>query len=145
MRSLSKSEKAKAAVSLANRRNAEKSTGPRTREGKARSSRNAFRHGLAIPIDGIPDHSARRDRIVSALITSNEFKDDEAMELANVIVNLGRVRSARLAALVELHARNFPAGQSPENPAPFRNLLSTDRYESEARAKLRRLLRRSFM
>jgi hypothetical protein len=31
----------------ANQRNAQRSTGPRSRRGKARTSRNAYRHGLA--------------------------------------------------------------------------------------------------
>jgi hypothetical protein len=34
----------------ANRRNAQKSTGPKSESGKKRSSKNAYRHGLSIPI-----------------------------------------------------------------------------------------------
>src|SRR5690349_1817869 len=38
----------------ANRRNALKSTGPRTSEGKTRSRLNALRHGLAVSSEGGP-------------------------------------------------------------------------------------------
>lgn len=36
----------------ANRRNAGRSTGPRSRKGKKRVSRNAIRHGLSMPLAG---------------------------------------------------------------------------------------------
>ena len=35
----------------ANRANARASTGPKTARGRARSARNAFRHGLSLPVD----------------------------------------------------------------------------------------------
>jgi hypothetical protein len=38
----------------ANRRNARRSTGPRTTAGKARSARNGRRHGLTLPISAEP-------------------------------------------------------------------------------------------
>jgi hypothetical protein len=112
-------------------------------EGKARSSKNAFRHGLAIPIDGMPDHSARRDRIEGALRITEELSNDEARELADIVVNLSRVRLARIAALAELSGNDFPTEHSLINARTLITLQSTDRYESEARAKLRWLLRRS--
>ena len=47
----------------ANRENAKKSTGPRTPEGKATSSRNSLVHGMTsgkfLPPDGDPEESIR--------------------------------------------------------------------------------------
>src|SRR5882757_2275252 len=42
----------------ANRKNAIKSTGPKTRAGKQRASGNAYRHGLSIQIDHGEDPEA---------------------------------------------------------------------------------------
>jgi hypothetical protein len=37
----------------ANRRNAQKSTGPKSVQGKKRSSKNAYRHGLSVAVSSI--------------------------------------------------------------------------------------------
>ena len=66
----------------ANRRNARRSTGPRSAAGKARARRNAFRHGLATPAS--LDHVAmdRIDDLVFAL--TRDFPDQLELELATV-------------------------------------------------------------
>ena len=48
-----------------NKRNARKSTGPRTRGGKLRASRNALRHGLATVADHVQSKDV--DRLAAAL------------------------------------------------------------------------------
>ena len=63
----------------ANRRNAEFSTGPKTGEGKARSSQNALKHGFSslkplIPGENEADHEAFRQEILDAFHPSGAME-----------------------------------------------------------------------
>ena len=51
----------------ANRRNAHKSTGPRSVEGKKRASRNAYRHGLAAGVGHSGKFTAEIDALASEI------------------------------------------------------------------------------
>jgi hypothetical protein len=53
-----------------NRANAKKTTGPKSRAGKNRSSRNAFRHGLSAPLVGDGAWSTRVDRLARKIADS---------------------------------------------------------------------------
>src|SRR5579884_2276255 len=53
----------------ANRRNAQKSCGPKTAAGKSRSSRNALRHGVTAKRDVLPDEDrAEHDRFCAGIV-----------------------------------------------------------------------------
>jgi hypothetical protein len=56
---------------VANRANALRSTGPKSAAGRARSGRNAFRHGLSFPMEMDADVSAKLDALVAALAGNN--------------------------------------------------------------------------
>ncbi len=119
----------------ANRRNAARSTGPRSADGKARASRNARRHGLeAIRFDeaGI---STKVQRIRQALCPPGAglLWRDQATIIAESTVMISRVRAARVAAL----ARAGTEGYEVALEAARR----LDRYEQAALARRRRALR----
>lgn len=64
----------------ANRRNARRSTGPRTTAGKARSAVNATRHGLLsretlLPDESAADFAAFRARMLAALAPEGELEE----------------------------------------------------------------------
>jgi hypothetical protein len=84
----------------ANRENAKKSTGPKTRRGKSRASGNAVRHGLAGASFGpsIPSHVARLARTICNG-ESDPFRYEQALTIANSHILLARIRAARIAAI----------------------------------------------
>ena len=71
----------------ANRRNASRSTGPRTARGKARSKRNALKHGLAV--SALDAFAAREVRDLAARFTAEGFVS-EALPLAEASYDLRR-------------------------------------------------------
>lgn len=81
----------------ANLRNARRSTGPKSNAGKQRAARNAFRHGLAVPIAAVSDFSPTVARLARLLVgpETNGRSFDLALQVAEAEVDLIRVRAAK--------------------------------------------------
>src|SRR5277367_941083 len=89
-----------------NRANAEKSTGPKTFEGKQRSAMNAFKHGLtgqSLMLQ--PSEMEAYNRLTSALLSDLKPKTEPERQLAQKIID-GHFRLNRLAG-VENNMFNF--------------------------------------
>jgi hypothetical protein len=111
----------------ANRANAQKSTGARTAAGRATSSRNAYRHGLSVPIE--PDPQAMQ-ALVQAIAgqTAGEAELRAARALAEAQLELKRIRTTRVAAMpTEL--------DQMLNPRALAVLGAFDRYERQAASR----------
>src|ERR1700720_3548010 len=80
------------AKSAANRRNAQRSTGPRTALAKARVRRNALRHGLAALVVGDPAVASEVDRVAAAICgpQADRFEREQALVIAEAQINLKR-------------------------------------------------------
>ena len=90
----------------ANRLNAEKSTGPKTPEGKSVASQNSFKHGLrsasdVISSESLPEFESFRDRMLADL----DPKDGVESMLADRIVSLSW--RLRRTALVHTQTTDF--------------------------------------
>jgi hypothetical protein len=85
----------------ANRRNARKSTGPRSGAGKKRASGNAYRHGLTLNITSTAAFAKQLDKLVREI--AGDSKDAIMLERARAIaqaeLNLARVRRAKVALI----------------------------------------------
>jgi hypothetical protein len=151
----------------ANRANARGSTGPRTAAGKTRSSRNARRHGLSVPVDRDPALMTEVEEFARRLF--GEVEDAESAALARAFaeaeVDLARVKRARLELMRRVlalpssdeSAEDDAIGDAAVDEAPsewassavseaavsdaIRQLATLNRYERRARARRRRAVR----
>jgi hypothetical protein len=82
----------------ANRRNAEKSTGPKTEEGKRRSRRNAVRHGLCAEtviedVEDIEDYKEFESAIIADFDAETAVERELALRLASLLWRIRRATS----------------------------------------------------
>ena len=103
----------------ANRANAAKSTGPRTKPGKAKASQNARWHGLAAASRGEPGTVEEIERLAQVLVVEARRPDliDYARRVAEAEIDLRRVRHARqtLARLPSAAATSYRLVESPNS------------------------------
>ena len=129
------------ARALASRANARKSTGPRTPAGKSRARRNARRHGLTLPVLADPALAPEVDALARRIETSvagahlDARRHELACRIAEAVIDLKRVRTAKLPLVAELVADPARAG------APLVQLLRLDRYERRALSRRKTAIR----
>jgi hypothetical protein len=125
----------------ANRKNAKKSTGPRSQAGREALRRNALRHGLAVAIGTDPAFHDEIEQLAKALSLSigMESVSEFAREAAGAELDLLRIRRIR-ATLFETHYYTNPP--SPDGPTELDNSLARlERYERRAFSRRKRALR----
>lgn len=124
--------------SRVNQINAQASTGPRTEAGKARSSKNARRHGLNIPIWNDPTLAPQAERIARRIAGSEA--SDEILESARRVgaaqIDIVRIRARRRELIERLILWRMRFGTDQTFSAivsdKTKELTQLDRYERRA-------------
>jgi hypothetical protein len=129
----------------ANRRNGSLGRGPKTSAGKARSSRNALKHGLSIPVKR--DKTLRRQIAVLARILAQSEAGNvfgQARAAAEAELELVRARAV-LEAVLKRAGITAEWNGGPEQGTELIHVLPElqrlERYERRAFSKRRRALR----
>ena len=115
----------------ANRRNAVRSTGPNTEEGKRRSRRNAIRHGLCSEtvieiVEDVEDYRAFEAAVIADYDAHTAVERELVLRLASLLWRLRRATAIetelfRIQAEILRDRRNQAQSQGlQERPIPFR-------------------------
>ena len=136
----------------ANRRNAQKSTGPRSEEGKARSSQNAFKHGLTSRTVCLAEEDEEQYMEVRILL-AEELRPLGALE--TMVVNRIAAQMWRVSRVPGIEAEIFDrlrydglgmdeglAGAWLRDGSPYEGSLARlSRYETALERSISRLLK----
>jgi hypothetical protein len=124
-----------------NRKNAQKSTGPRSEAGQRRSRRNALRHGLSVAIGSDPSFGDDVKRLAGALArgTSGPNIAEFAHQAAEAEIDLLRIR--KLRALRFNAVLGNPKTRLDDLSEFNEELAKLERYERRAFSRRKRALR----
>jgi len=111
----------------ANRRNAAKSTGPRSRAGKKRARNNAARHGLTMGLISNAAVAKQVEQLSRKIAgkSKNAIILEYARDAAYAEIDLARVRRVKVALIEQMSARG-----SLEAPELFHSIREVNRFLS---------------
>jgi hypothetical protein len=123
----------------ANRKNAKKSSGPRSAAGRATSRHNARRHGLATGIGSDPAFRDDIEILAKLLAGGRENFGEFAREAAEAHLDLTRIRRIRAGLFARM--RFFDAASTEDLRALAEQFARLERYERRAFSRRKRALR----
>src|SRR5260370_38996668 len=93
-----------------NRNNGRRSRGPRTATGKASSSRNAIRHGLAVSVLDEPGMCAQVEELAHSIAGNgaDNFRLNQARMVAEAQLDLVRIQDAKVTLMNSHIAETMP-------------------------------------
>lgn len=105
-----------------NRRNAQKSTGPKTQSGKGRSSQNAVRHGLTAetvigPLEDPADYQAFEQAVTTAYDAETAVERELVLRLASLLWRLRRATSVE-TGLLQIQQCEASTASDPDPARP---------------------------
>ena len=115
----------------ANRLNAGKSTGPRSRATKKRASRNAYRHGLSLSLTSSAAIAKRLEMLARKIDgnSKNEIILEHARTAAHAELDLARIRQVKVALIERVSALGSLAtpqvfGSAAQRSRDLKSILS---------------------
>ncbi len=122
---------------MANARNAQKSTGPRTPSGRAKSSRNALQHGLTARAETLSESWLQKATALAMDQRPHAPVDATwVAAVAGCLARLDQLRQMKVQSLTAMEAEYAGPGNRRAGATGLRAYSILDAYERRVRATL---------